>query len=295
MFRKYRHRSRRQAGNAAMNWIILGMVALAFTNHFLYRTDSSLPEMVKDTADRTMLDLKDYRNRILPPQPLALTLQDLRLGEGAPAVCGQTATLAYQAYGSDGGKLNDSATAEAPYRFTIGAKKALPAFEEGVVGMQKGGIRRLHAPPRYAYGAPGFDRGALPVNDSITFEAQLLDLSPALPDPAQTSFRFIEAQRGFGPVIPCGEAARVHITVWSTEGRKLFTSRDAGRGPITVTPGSAAHFTGLEYSVLGMKPHGRRTAVVPPPFQKPLSGAADTLDIPFPGAQTVLVDIEALE
>ncbi len=296
MFGKKRNRTRRQTANASINWIILAVVGLAFIHNFHGSTGDiadTITQTAGGAADKTIVDLKNYKNKILPPQSTILTLQDEKLGSGAPAVCGQKVTIAYTAYGAGEEALSDTATTDKPYSFTIGDGKALPAFDEGLVGMKKGGVRKIFAPANFAYGAKGFGRDGVPNNSAIRFDTKLLDISPALPDPNDTPFRFLDVRKGLGPTITCGHSAHVAITVWSVEGEKLFAVE--GKDPITVTPGSSSHFLGLEHSALGMKLGGIRTAIVPPAFQKTLTDNKDALEIPFPKNQTVLVDIESVQ
>ncbi|MBY0408285.1 MAG: FKBP-type peptidyl-prolyl cis-trans isomerase [Rickettsiales bacterium] len=297
MFWKKRNRKRNDVANTTINWIIIGVVLAAiFQNQRGRITETEdLPEAASQIAGKTIVDLKHYKNKILPPQPKTITLQDVEMGSGAPALCGQTVTLAYQAYDTEGKTLPDSATAEKPLAFTLGQNKAMPAFEEGVAGMKKGGIRKIFAPATDAYGAEGFAREGLPTTQDIRFDAELLNITPPLPDPEATSYRFLDVRKGLGKTLNCGGSAPFHVTVWNTDGGKIYSSRSGGKEPITISPGSAKHFMGLEFSVLGMKTGGMRTAIVPPAFQQPLKGTEKTLDIPFPKNQTVLVDIEWVE
>lgn len=294
MFGKKRKRSRSKSANAAMNWIILIVMVMAFLNHYrgnVKDISGALPDSAKDGANKTLVDLKQYKNKILP-EPSTLTVQDVKPGEGTAATCGQTAKIAYKATDPEGETLDDSATADEPYAFTLGERKALPAFEQGIIGMKKGGVRKLTAPRTFAYGAEGFSRKGLPSNKTITFEVELLDLTPHLPDPSETSFRYIDARHGLGVAYNCGTTAKLELVVWSIDGTKLYTTEK--KPPVEVTAGSSEHFMALEQSLVGMKPGGQRTLIVPPAYQKTLLGKADPLEIPFPKGQTVLVDIESV-
>jgi FKBP-type peptidyl-prolyl cis-trans isomerase FkpA len=52
----------------------------------------------------------------------------------------------------------------------------IPGWDEGVKGMQVGGVRRLLVPPELAYGAAGAG-GVIPPNATLVFEIELLELS----------------------------------------------------------------------------------------------------------------------
>jgi len=295
MIWKKRTRKRSASVSAAMNWAIVMMVVFAIFTHITNSGDDltiAVPEVAKDTTRETIATLKSFKNKILPT---SLSLQDIKQGQGAPVICGQSVTIAYKAADSDGNPIEDSATANAPLTLTIGLKKAMPAFEEGLTGMRKGGVRNIVAPPFYAYGAEGFGRENVPLNDAITFEVEMLNASPTLPDPTETSYRFINARIGLGYSLACGKSASFNVTVWNIEGAKLYTSSGEDKSPLTLTPGSSEHFLGLENSLIGMKPGGVRTVIVPPAYQKRMNGGAEPLEIAFPKNQTVLVDIEALQ
>ena len=87
--------------------------------------------------------------------------------------------------------------------------------------------------------------------------------------------------------------AKSQVTVWSVDGKKLFSTKDKGQ-PLTFTPGKSEVFLGLEQGVIGMAAGEMRTLIVPPGFQKAMDGNPPTTDFLLPKDQTVLVDVEAL-
>ena len=56
-----------------------------------------------------------------------------------------------------------------PLQFTVGAGRLIKGFEQGVVGMKIGGIRRVTIPPDLAYGATG-SGSTIPPNATLIFE-----------------------------------------------------------------------------------------------------------------------------
>lgn len=294
MLWKKRNRKRSASTNAMMNWIIMGMVIYAIIIHFS-RDNAEItiktPQEAKQFAGETIATIKNIKNKILP---VNLSLQEIKQGNGAPAICGQTVKITYKTFDSNSKPLEDSAAKDTPLAFTIGEKKVMPAFDEGISGMRIGGIRRITAPPIFAYGAKGFGHKDMPTNDIIIFEVEMLETSPEVPDAVQTSFRFIDTRNSSGKAVTCGNPSRFNITAWDIDGKKLYTNTSKDPSPLTLTPGSGEHFLGLENSILGMKTGSTRTAIIPPVFQKRLNGKKEPLEIPFPKNQTILVDIEAV-
>lgn len=301
MFFNTRPKKRKPDPNASLvNWIIIGVVALAVIGNFgkerplpKEASPKALKESLVKAAPKSPIDFSNYQN-LLPGNNAGLKIQEIETGEGKPAICGQKVSIAYEAVTAGDQPIKDGASKEKPLTFTIGGGKVMPALEQGVVGMKKDGIRAVYSPARMAYGLEGFIRDDVPGNTAVQFTVTLLDVTPELPDMEDNAFRIINVQRGVGPTILCGDAVKAHITVWSVDGRKLFSTRGEGREPITFTPGKSEMMLGLEQGAVGINLAGARTLIVPPPFQKTMNGNAPKADIPLPQRQTVLIDLEAL-
>ena len=96
---------------------------------------------------------------------------DLKEGSGAGASSGSrvslqwvlrrsngyfvTSSFGQVASGPDAGILKLSGTSvNDPFLFTVGSGTALPGLEEAVLGMKKGGVRRIVVPTRLSYTQP---------------------------------------------------------------------------------------------------------------------------------------------
>ena len=100
-----------------------------------------------------------------------LLYQEVRTGDGARAESGRTVWIAYTGWLSDGTYF-DGAPPERPLEFTVGQRRAIRGFEEGVRGMREGGRRKLVVPPALAYGREGM--GPVPPNAVLVFDVELV-------------------------------------------------------------------------------------------------------------------------
>lgn len=111
-------------------------------------------------------------------QPFTIT--DLRAGTGAEAVNGKRLTVNYAGWlysasaAENKGALFDTSVGRSPFAFTLGAGSVIRGWEQGLVGMKMGGMRRLVIPPDLAYGSSG--SGSIPPNSNLVFEVELLDV-----------------------------------------------------------------------------------------------------------------------
>ncbi len=105
---------------------------------------------------------------------------DLRVGDGAMAALGNTVGVHYTGWLYDGSKPNkkglqfETSVGGAPFTFILGEGSVINGWEQGVPGMNVGGLRRLVVPPSLAYGA--YRRGTIPPNATLVFEIELLEV-----------------------------------------------------------------------------------------------------------------------
>jgi len=106
---------------------------------------------------------------------------DTQFGTGPIATKGMVATIHFTAWidndEADDEKLIDSRELGRPISFVIGTDKVMPAWNEGVLGMQTGGKRLLLVPPNMAYGNRSINE-AIPANASMQFAIELVKLKP---------------------------------------------------------------------------------------------------------------------
>jgi FKBP-type peptidyl-prolyl cis-trans isomerase len=94
-------------------------------------------------------------------------VEDLLVGTGAPVVSGDTVSVTYVGSFTDGKQFEAG-----KHTFRVGAGAVIKGWDQGLVGMQVGGKRRLTIPPNLAYGAEG--SGTIPGDTTIVFDIDLL-------------------------------------------------------------------------------------------------------------------------
>ena len=105
--------------------------------------------------------------------PDGLKYTDLKVGKGAVAKAGSSATVHYTGTFPDGKKFDSSRDRNQPFTFTLGGHQVIPCWDQGVEGMRVGGRRKLVCPPSLAYGERGAG-GVIPPNATLDFDVELL-------------------------------------------------------------------------------------------------------------------------
>ncbi|MCB9694008.1 MAG: FKBP-type peptidyl-prolyl cis-trans isomerase [Alphaproteobacteria bacterium] len=106
---------------------------------------------------------------------MGLEIEELTVGEGPKAAHGHKASVHYTGWLVDGSKFDSSLDRGQPFTFALGRGQVIQGWDQGVVGMQVGGKRKLTIPPEMGYGPRGYPP-VIPPNSTLVFEVELLAL-----------------------------------------------------------------------------------------------------------------------
>jgi hypothetical protein len=112
-----------------------------------------------------------------------------------------------------------------------------------------------------------------------------------VPRPAQLGMKIITEAAGDGAPAACGDTLSLHITVWNAQGGI------GAAGDATITLGAASLTNGIDAGLVGIRPHGSRTIILPPTaMHHAKNGKAPTaLLAVLPANKLAMVTIERLK
>ena len=105
--------------------------------------------------------------------PLAsLQIDDVKVGDGTEAKEGRAVSVNYVGKLHDGTVFDDSHPRGQPLTFIVGDKNIIAGWNQGIVGMRKGGVRKLVVPPQLGYGDSAQPK--IPAGSTLYFELELV-------------------------------------------------------------------------------------------------------------------------
>ena len=113
-----------------------------------------------------------------PSSTAPFSQTDLTPGTGTEAATGNILSVDYTGWLYDPSKPDhkglqfDTSIGRSVFTFTLGKGQVIKGWDQGLVGMKVGGIRRLVVPPSLAYGATG--NPPIPPNAALVFDIALI-------------------------------------------------------------------------------------------------------------------------
>lgn len=188
-----------------------------------------------------------------------LKMQDVKQGKGRPAARGDLLIVAYTGKLKNGTQFdtNEGPTGT-PFPLVLGESPVIEGWTKGLVGMRKGGVRKLSIPSAMAYGDQG--NGQIPPRSDLFFEVRLLDL---VKKGEEAIYDKTDLRPGKGRAAKKGDTITVNYSGWLANGKKFDSSYDR-KEPYTFKLGAGDVIPGWDYGLVGMKVGGTRQLRLPP-------------------------------
>jgi FKBP-type peptidyl-prolyl cis-trans isomerase FkpA len=108
---------------------------------------------------------------------LPFSTEDLTVGTGPEAMNGDMLSVNYTGWLYDPNAAENKGTEfdSGNFSFELGAGRVIAGWDQGLVGMQVGGQRRIVIPPALGYGSSG--QGPIPGDATLLFEVELVGIS----------------------------------------------------------------------------------------------------------------------
>jgi FKBP-type peptidyl-prolyl cis-trans isomerase len=159
--------------------VLLGIVALVGAPAFAQGGTPTKKSTAKSSPARKTAPARPNPNapaKVTGPgttTPSGLQYWDIKLGTGRAAQQGDSVSVNYTGWLTNGKKF-DSSIGRGPFTVEpLGTAPVIKGWNEGIAGMKVGGKRQLRIPADLAYGAQGYP-GVIPPNATLIFDVQLL-------------------------------------------------------------------------------------------------------------------------
>ena len=109
-----------------------------------------------------------------------LQMEDLVVGTGPEAKKGQTVSVHYTGWLTDGKKFDSSKDHGKPFSFALGRGQVIQGWDEGIKLFKKGGKGTLYVPGFLAYGRNPRPGSPFRPFEALTFDIEILDIKPPM-------------------------------------------------------------------------------------------------------------------
>jgi FKBP-type peptidyl-prolyl cis-trans isomerase len=103
-----------------------------------------------------------------------LITQVLAPGSGDEAKSGDKITVHYLGTIKEGPVFANTREKDQPFSFWVGERQVIQGWDDGLLGMREGELRRITVPPELGYGSE--PKPGIPPGSTLIFEVELLDV-----------------------------------------------------------------------------------------------------------------------
>jgi FKBP-type peptidyl-prolyl cis-trans isomerase len=200
--------------------------------------------------------------KVQPGTPGGLTelkIEDIKVGQGSEvAEKGDLLLMAYTGKLKDGKEFDSNEKpGKDPFGLRLGAGTVIKGWDLGLVGMKKGGKRRLSIPSALAYGNQAM--GDIPANSDLFFDVTLLDIVKASEPNVYDKWVLSE---GKGPEAKSGDRITIAYTEKLVNGKQVYqTPKDQ---PTKFVLGQGGVVAGIDAALKGAKEGAVYKLRIPP-------------------------------
>ena len=132
--------------------------------------DTAAPDLGSDPATETYSPDLGIDLTRMTKVSYALYVQDDVIGTGVRADIGSTISVNYAGFLVNGTRFTPDATT--PFLFVLGSRVVIDGWEQGLIGMKVGGMRKLVVGSRLAFGPKG--SGTVPPQSTVVYSVELV-------------------------------------------------------------------------------------------------------------------------
>lgn len=227
-------------------------------------------------------------NHKQPTQYINNSIIDVIEGSGSiKADCGDTVEVSYIIRLVDGKEIENTYKQNKTITFQIGEKRVIKGLEYALIGMREGGIRRLIAPPNFAYADPKYDREMLVGNEFVTIDVELVKLKSSLTRFKDKVKIFDNSQMDNSQLLLCSTRVDFTYKLSTIDEKVISNSTDVH----SIILGSKMLPDAINAGLLGLSSNANRLIILPASlvYKQKISFLPKNTSIPSTG--TLILDI----
>ena len=130
-------------------------------------------ESAMETSETNIQEVANMEAQTIK-QDNGLEITTLKAGTGEGAVVGNSVTVHYVGTLTNGAKFDSSRDRNQPFTVVLGQNRVIPGWEQGLLGIKAGELRKLVIPSDLAYGPQ--ELPGIPANSTLVFEIEALEI-----------------------------------------------------------------------------------------------------------------------